>query len=113
MQHGENGQPNNAPKNKTIPNNKNFVIDLGITIFLNEYVGIVLINNIENKATRFERIIAGIMCYVLYHGRNRPVTKIHYMNSEFTKIITASADASTYFKQNVTRFIDFKVDPFK
>ena len=27
--------------------NKNFVIDLCITIFLNEYVGIVLINNIE------------------------------------------------------------------
>ena len=63
----------------------------------------ILINNIENKATRFERI----------HGRNRPVTKIHYMNSEFTKIITASADASAYFKQNVTRCIDFKVDPFK
>ena len=36
-----------APKNKTIPNNKNLVILLGITIFLNEYVGIVLINNIE------------------------------------------------------------------
>ena len=38
---------NNAPKNKTIPNSKNFVMDLGITIFLNEYVGIVLIYNIE------------------------------------------------------------------
>ena len=38
---------NNAPKNRTIPNNKNFVIVLGITIFLNEYVGMVLINNIE------------------------------------------------------------------
>ena len=38
---------NNAPKNKTIPNNKNFVVDLGMTIFLKEYVGIVLINNIE------------------------------------------------------------------
>ena len=38
---------NNAPKNKTNPNSKNFVIDLGITIFLNEYVGIVLISNIE------------------------------------------------------------------
>ena len=32
-----------------MPNNKNFVIDLGMTIFLNEYVGIVLISNIETK----------------------------------------------------------------
>ena len=31
----------------TRPNNKNFVIDLGMTIFLNEYVGTVLINRIE------------------------------------------------------------------
>ena len=38
---------NNAPKNKTIPNNKNLVIALGMTIFLNEYVGTVLINSIE------------------------------------------------------------------
>ena len=71
------------------------------------------INNIENNATRFERIIAGIMCYVLYHGRNRPVTKIMYMNSEFKKIICASADTSNYFKMNVTRYIDLNVDPFK
>ena len=37
------------PKN---PNNKNFVIVLGITIFLNEYVGIVLINNTETIIVR-------------------------------------------------------------
>ena len=74
---------------------------------------VILINNIENNATRFERIIAGIMCYVLYHGRNRPVTKIMYMNSEFKKIICASADTSNYFKMNVSRYIDLNVDPFK
>tara|TARA_Y100000766_G_C18470002_1_gene394747 strand:+ start:375 stop:506 length:132 start_codon:yes stop_codon:yes gene_type:complete len=33
----------------TIPNNKNLVIDLWITIFLKEYVGIVLINKIETN----------------------------------------------------------------
>ena len=38
---------NNAPKNKTIPNSKNLVIALGITIFLKEYVGTVLISSIE------------------------------------------------------------------
>ena len=42
-------QTSNDPKNNTIPNNKNFVVDLGITIFLKEYVGIVLINNIETN----------------------------------------------------------------
>ena len=35
------------PKNKTIPNNKKIVVFLGITIFLNEYVGNLLINNKE------------------------------------------------------------------
>ena len=42
-------KPIRHQKNNTIPNNKNFVIVLGMTIFLNEYVGIVLINNIETK----------------------------------------------------------------
>ena len=35
------------PKNKTTPNNKNIVNLLGTVIFLKEYVGILLINNIE------------------------------------------------------------------
>ena len=44
-----NVKTSNAPKNKTIPNNRNFVIALGITILLKEYVGIVLINSSETK----------------------------------------------------------------
>ena len=38
---------NNKPKYKMMLNNKNIVILLGTTIFLKEYVGILLIENIE------------------------------------------------------------------
>ena len=34
-----------SPKNKTIPNSKKIVVFLCITIFLNEYVGNLLISN--------------------------------------------------------------------
>ena len=40
------------PKNKTIPNNKNIVVLLLTTIFLSEYVGILLIKStdiVKNK----------------------------------------------------------------
>ena len=40
---------NKSPKNKTIPNNAKIVICLGITIFLKEYVGNLLINKNEIK----------------------------------------------------------------
>ena len=36
-----------SPKNKTIPNSKKIVVFLCITIFLNEYVGNLLISNNE------------------------------------------------------------------
>ena len=42
-----NGKTNNNPNKRTIPKSKNIVVLLGTTIFLNEYVGILLIKRIE------------------------------------------------------------------
>ena len=42
-----NGKINNKPNKRTIPKSKKIVKLLGTTIFFIEYVGILLINNIE------------------------------------------------------------------
>ena len=54
------------------------------------------IQKVRNEATEKERM-----------------ANLANMNSEFKKIICASADTSNYFKMNVSRYIDLNVDPFK
>ena len=42
-----NGKINNKPNKRTIPKSKKMVVLLGTTIFLKEYVGILLINKTD------------------------------------------------------------------
>jgi hypothetical protein len=48
---------NKRPKNNTIPNKRNIVVLLGIIIFLNEYVGNLLMSNKDVKIKKVGTII--------------------------------------------------------
>ena len=74
--------------------------------------GVILINDINNNTTYFEKIIAGIICYVLFSNRNKSVEKIFAMNSQFKKILIASSRVSNWFSNNVGRFVNVEIDPF-
>ena len=86
---------NNAPKNKTIPNSKKIVVLLGITIFLNEYVGNLLINNndvviknigttksylILTKSNSLKLIINGVKTKIPPAGEGTPSKKLSFQD---------------------------------
>ena len=73
---------------------------------------VILINDINNDTTWFEKIIAGIVCYVLFSNRNKTTDKIFAMNSQFRKIITASTKVSYWFRVKIGRFVNVEIDPF-
>ena len=73
---------------------------------------IFLINNSGNNATNYEKIIAGIMCYIIFTHRNKHNNKTTQMNYEFRKIILSSCAASNYFNSQTSRFIQRELDPF-
>ena len=74
--------------------------------------GVILINDTNNDTTWFEKIIAGVVCYVLFTNRNKTNDKIFSMNSQFKIIITASSGVSNWFGNNVKRFVNVEIDPF-
>ena len=73
---------------------------------------IFLINNNHNNATNYEKIIAGIMCYIFFTHRNKRNNKTTQMNYEFREIILSSCAASNYFNSQTSRFIQRELDPF-
>ena len=74
--------------------------------------GVILINDNNNKSTYFEKIISGIVCYVIFTNRNKTNDKIFQMNGQFNRIITASAKVSNWFGAKVIRYLNVEVDPF-
>ena len=72
----------------------------------------ILINNKDNDCTNFERLISGIMIYVLFSHRTREANKVEMMNISFSKIKTTSCKVSNYFLSNTIRFIKKDLDPF-
>ena len=71
--------------------------------------GVILINDINNDTTYFEKIIAGVVCYVLFSNRNKTTDKIFAMNSQFKKILIASSRVSNWFCNHVGRFLNVEI----
>ena len=72
----------------------------------------ILVNDNNNKTTYFEKIISGVVCYVLFANRNKTNDKNYHMNAQFNKIITASAKVSNWFGSMVRRYVNVEIDPF-
>ena len=73
---------------------------------------VLLINNMYNKTTNYEKLIAGIMCYIFFTHRNKTTNKILHMNNDFRRIIQSLCTVSQYFKMQTSRFIRKEIDPF-
>ena len=97
-----------CPNTKKILNNAKRIFDKDIRFD----PGVILINDTNNDTTWFEKIIAGVVYYVLFTNRNKTNDKIHSMNSQFRKIITASSSVNNWFGNNVKRFVNVEIDPF-
>jgi len=74
--------------------------------------GVILVNDNNNKSTYFEKIISGIVCYVIFTNRNKTTNKTLHMNLHFNRIVYSSTEVSNWFKNKVSRYLNANVDPF-
>ena len=79
---------------------------------LNIGIEVLFKNDQYNQSTWFEKIMSGIVLYVIFKNREKNENRVLSMNIEFEKIVSTACITSKHFNSMIRKNLNRSIDPF-